>query len=306
MVGSALVRALQAKGDIPLTVERSGVDLTRQEAVEAWMARERPQWVFLAAARVGGIGANAAEPASFIYENLAIASNVIHAAYKTGVEKLLFLGSSCIYPKNAPQPIPESALLTGLLEPTNQPYAIAKIAGIELCQAYRRQYGCDFISAMPTNLYGPGDSLDLEKSHVVPALMQKIHVAKETGADTVALWGSGRALREFLHVDDLAAACLMLMKCYSAPEPINVGTGKDISILGLAELLGRIIGFEGPGKRFVTQPDRPDGTFRKCLDVSKIQALGWEPKYGLEEGLRHAYAAFLKNDPTKLCPKPTP
>ncbi len=287
MVGSALVRALSGSGHTLLLPSRQEVDLTRQKEVEDWMEQARPQWVFLAAAKVGGIAANRDFPAQFAYENLAIATHVMHSAYRYGVEKLLFLGSSCIYPRMTPQPIAETALLSGLLEPTNQAYAIAKIAGIELCRSYRRQYACDFIAAMPTNLYGPGDCYDLSTSHVVPALIRKIHEAKLQNAPRVSIWGSGQALREFLHVDDLARACLLLMQRYSSEDPINIGTGKDLSIEQLAHLLADIIGF--PKDRFYFDPSFPDGTPRKCLDISKITQLGWEAEIGLEEGLRRTY-----------------
>jgi len=292
MVGSALVRRLASTGCEVLTVGREAVDLTRQADVEAWLAANRPEAVFLAAARVGGIHANDSRPAEFIYENLAIQTNVIHAAWRVGVRKLLFLGSSCIYPRLAPQPITEDALLTGPLEPTNQWYAIAKIAGLKMCQAYRRQYGCDFISAMPTNLYGPGDNYDLEQSHVVGALIVKTHRAKMTHAPTLEVWGTGMPRREFLHVDDLADALVFLMENYSAEETINVGTGTDITIRELAETIAEVVGYRG---RFVFDTSRPDGTPRKLLDVSRLTALGWTAKIPLKEGLKQAYDWYVRN-----------
>ena len=291
MVGSALTRRLAAEGCEILTVGRAEVDLRRQAAVEDWLAAARPEAVFLAAATVGGILANDRNPATFLYDNLAIAANVIHGAWRAGVEKLLFLGSSCIYPRDAPQPMAEEALLTGPLEPTNQWYAVAKIAGIKLCQAYRRQHGADFIAAMPTNLYGPGDSFDLETSHVVPALLRKIHLARETGAGEVAIWGSGRPRREFLHVDDLADALVHLMRVYSGEAHVNVGSGRDISIAELAALIAEIVGFEG---RFVFDGAKPDGAPRKLLDVTRLARLGWTPRIGLRDGLRRTYAWGLE------------
>jgi GDP-L-fucose synthase len=286
MVGSALVRRLEKENCEILTAGRSELDLTRQDQTEAWLDRERPDVAVIAAAKVGGILANDSEPASFLYENLMIEANAIHGAYKAGVEKLLFLGSSCIYPKHAPQPMPEECLLEGQLEPTNQWYAIAKIAGIKLCSSYRRQYGVDFISAMPTNLYGPGDNFDLLSSHVAPALIAKMHQAKIDGAASVEIWGSGRPKREFLHVDDLADACVHLLKVYSGELHINIGSGEDLSITELAELIRGIVGFEG---ELVYNSDRPDGTPRKLLDVSRLNALGWRPAISLEDGLDAAY-----------------
>jgi len=259
--------------------------------VEAWMMAERPQAVFVPAATVGGILANDTRPAEFLYDNLMIEANIIHTAWNAGVEKLLFLGSSCIYPKFAPQPLQESALLTGPLEPTNEWYAIAKIAGVKLCQAYRRQYGCDFISAMPTNLYGVGDNFDLQSSHVMPALMAKMHRAKLDRAASVAIWGTGTPRREFLHVDDCADALVFLMKTYSSEEHINVGVGEDISIRELAELLRRIVGFEG---EIVTDPSKPDGTPRKLMDVSRLTRLGWQARTGLEEGIAEVYRWYCE------------
>ncbi|HSA83018.1 MAG TPA: GDP-L-fucose synthase [Geminicoccaceae bacterium] len=286
MVGSALLRRLAREGCEVLTATRRECDLTRQEQVERWLGAARPQAVIVAAAKVGGILANDRYPAEFLYDNLAIEANVIHGAQQNGVEKLLFLGSSCIYPKFAPQPMPEEALLEGQLEPTNQWYAIAKIAGIKLCQAYRRQYGSDFISAMPTNLYGPGDNFDLLSSHVVPALIAKMHTAKAAGADEVEIWGTGRPRREFLHVDDLADACVHLLKVYSGEMQINVGSGADQTIAELAETIRRVVGFGG---RLRYDSDRPDGTPQKLLDTSRLTALGWRPKIALEDGLADAY-----------------
>lgn len=291
MVGSALMRRLASEGCEIVTVGREAVDLRRQEQVEAWMMAERPQAVFVPAATVGGILANDTRPAEFLYDNLMIEANIIHTAWNAGVEKLLFLGSSCIYPKFAPQPLQESALLTGPLEPTNEWYAIAKIAGVKLCQAYRRQYGCDFISAMPTNLYGVGDNFDLQSSHVMPALMAKMHRAKLDRAASVAIWGTGTPRREFLHVDDCADALVFLMKTYSSEEHINVGVGEDISIRELAELLRRIVGFEG---EIVTDPSKPDGTPRKLMDVSRLTRLGWRARTGLEEGIAEVYRWYCE------------
>jgi GDP-L-fucose synthase len=289
MVGSALLRRLEQENCTVLPVGREEVDLTRQRQVERWMAEAKPQAIFLAAARVGGILANSTAPASFLYDNLAIATNVIDAAADMGVEKLLFLGSSCIYPKFAPQPIPETALLTGELEPTNEYYAVAKIAGLKLCQAYRRQHGCDFISAMPTNLYGPGDNFDPTTSHVIPALMRKAHEAKNSGAAEMVIWGSGSPRREFLHVDDAADALAHLMAHYSHETHVNVGYGSDLTILELAKLVAGVVGFTG---RIATDPSKPDGTPRKLLDISKLTSLGWRPKIGLEEGLTSTYRWF--------------
>ena len=291
MVGSALLSRLEQKDCTLLTVERETVDLTRQAEVERWMEQTRPQAVFLAAAKVGGIVANDSAPVQFLYDNLAIAMNVIQAAAAVGVEKLLFLGSSCIYPKLAPQPIPESALLTGPLEPTNQWYAVAKIAGLKLCNAYRRQRGCDFIAAMPTNLYGPGDNYDLRTGHVIPSLMRKAHEAKVRGDAELTIWGSGRPRREFLHVDDAADALIHLMTHYSDETPVNVGYGSDVTILELARLIAAAVGFSG---RIVTDPSKPDGTPRKLLDSSRLASLGWHPKIGLEDGLASTYGWFTK------------
>jgi GDP-L-fucose synthase len=292
MVGQALVRRLAREDCQILTVEHDTLDLRRQRATEEWIATNRPDAVFLAAATVGGILANDTRPAEFLYDNLLIQANVIHAAWRSRVKKLLALGSSCIYPKEAPQPIPETALLTGPLEPTNKAYAIAKIAGLMLCQSYRRQYGADFIAAMPTNLYGPGDNFDLESSHVVPALLRKIDEAARRGDPSVTIWGTGRPRREFLHVDDCAEALVHLMKHYSDEEHVNVGTGSDITIRELAELIARVIGFSG-GFKF--DASRPDGMLEKRLDVSRIHALGWRASIDLETGLRKThewYRAF--------------
>jgi GDP-L-fucose synthase len=291
MVGSALLRRLEREDCILITVDRADVDLTRQDQVEGWMSEARPQAIFLAAAKVGGIVANDTAPVGFLYDNLSIAANVIHAAAAIGVDKLLFLGSSCIYPKLAPQPIFEDALLTGPLEPTNEWYAIAKIAGLKLCQAYRRQHGCDFVSAMPTNLYGPGDNFDLQSSHVIPALMRKAHEAKVSGAPELIIWGSGTPRREFLHVDDAADALVHIMTHYSNDKHINVGTGHDLTILDLTELIADVVGFKG---RIVMDATKPDGTPRKLLDISKLAALGWQPSIDLKEGLASTYAWFVR------------
>jgi GDP-L-fucose synthase len=297
MVGAALTRRLGSAGAEVLTVSRANVDLRRQTQVEDWVAREKPDAVFVAAATVGGILANDSRPAEFLYDNLAIEANVIEASRRAGVRKLLFLGSSCIYPKFAPQPMNEDALLTGALEPTNQWYAIAKIAGIKLGQAYRRQYGCDYISAMPTNLYGPGDTYDLKASHVVPALMHKIHRAKISGANTVEIWGTGTPRREFLHVDDLADACVFLMERYSDESHINVGTGTDVTIRELAEMIAAAVGYTGG---FQFDATKPDGTPRKLLDVSRLAALGWTARTGLADGLKQTYRWYLENVAAKL------
>jgi GDP-L-fucose synthase len=286
MVGSALVRRLAEEECLILTVGRDAVDLRDQPAVNRWFDEHRPEAVVLAAARAGGIQANNNYPGDFLYDNLAIATNVIEASRRTRVAKLMFLGSSCIYPRLAPQPMPESCLLTGPLEPTNEWYAIAKIAGLKLCQAYRRQHGCDFVSAMPTNLYGPNDNFDLLSGHVLPALLAKIDAAVRNSRDTVEIWGSGRPRREFLHVEDLADAVVFLMKTWSDEEPINVGTGTDVTIAELAQLIADILGFTG---RFLFDPSKPDGTPRKLLDVSKLTALGWRPRIALEAGIRQTY-----------------
>ena len=293
MVGAALTRRLASEGCALVEVGRSEVDLREQAAVRAWMSRERPDAVFVAAATVGGIHANATRPAEFLYDNLMIEANIIHAAREVGVDKLLFLGSSCIYPKLADQPIAETALLTGPLEPTNEWYAIAKIAGIKLAQAYRRQHGRHFISAMPTNLYGPNDNFDLTSSHVLPALVRKMHEAKIARAESVTLWGTGKPRREFLHVDDLADALVHLMKIYDEEEHVNVGVGEDVSITELATICARVVGYEG---RFVYDTSKPDGTPRKLLDVSRLAALGWRASIPLEAGIAATYRWFLEND----------
>lgn len=287
MVGSAIERKLKAEGYIHLITRTSQeVDLTQQSVVMHFFEKERPEYVFLAAAKVGGIWANNTYRAEFIYKNLMIEANVIHAAYVYGVKKLMFLGSSCIYPKLAPQPLKEEYLLTGPLEYTNEPYAIAKIAGIKMCEAYRSQYGCNFISVMPTNLYGPNDNYDLQNSHVLPALLRKFHVAKKTKQPYVEIWGSGTPRREFLHVDDLADACLFLMHHYNEPSLINIGTGEDITIHELALMIKEVTGYEG---ELHFDRTKPDGTPRKLLDVSKLHAMGWKHKIGLREGIEQVY-----------------
>ena len=291
MVGSAICRTLQAQGFANIITRTSAeLDLRDQAAVNAFFAKEKPDHVILAAAKVGGIHANNTFRAEFLYDNLAIATHAVHAAHRHGVKKLLFLGSSCIYPKLAPQPLKEEYLLTGALEPTNEPYAIAKIAGLKLCEAYHDQYGSNFISVMPTNLYGYGDNYDLKNSHVLPALIRKFHEAKTTGASHVTLWGSGSPRREFLFADDLAEACVHLMQTYTGRETVNIGTGEDISIRELAELIRSIIGFSGEIK---WDASMPDGTPRKLLDVSKVHGLGWKHRIALEEGIRMAYSDFL-------------
>ena len=292
MVGSALVRKLQAEGFSNIVVRTSSeLDLKNQVEVENFFQIERPAYVFLAAAKVGGIHANNAFRGEFIYENLMIQSNVIHQAHVTDVKKLLFLGSSCIYPKLAPQPLQEKSLLTDVLEPTNEPYAIAKIAGIKMCEAYRDQYGCDFISAMPTNLYGPNDNYDLNNSHVLPALIRKFHEAKANRSEEVVVWGTGSPKREFLHVSDLADACFFLMKNYSDPQFVNVGTGEDLSIKDLAYMIKKIVGFEG---EIVFDETKPDGTPRKLMDVNKINNLGWKHRIELEEGIGSVYSELIE------------
>ena len=292
MVGAALVRRLAGERCEIVTVPRESVDLRDQARVAAWMEMTKPQAVFLAAAKVGGILANDTYPAEFLFDNLMIEANIVHAAYRMGVAKLVFLGSSCIYPKFAPQPIPEDALLTGPLEPTNEWYAVAKIAGIKLCQAYRRQYGCDFISAMPTNLYGPGDNFDLASSHVIPALIRKAHEARQSGAREMVIWGSGTPRREFLHVDDCADALVFLMKHYSAPGHVNVGWGSDVTVEELARLVMATVGFAGD---LAKDASKPDGTPRKLMSSERLAALGWRPCIGLAEGLRDTYSWFLEN-----------
>ena len=289
LVGSALVRRLASEDCEIVTVPREALDLTDQGAVRGWLLATRPQVVMLAAARVGGILANSQRPVDFLLDNLRIETATIAGAHQAGVEKLLFLGSSCIYPRDAAQPITEEALLTGPLEPTNQWYAIAKIAGIKLVQAYRQQHGCDFISAMPTNLYGPGDNFDLANSHVLPALIRKVHEARAAGTP-VEVWGSGTPRREFLHVDDCADACVHLLQHYSDVGPVNVGTGEDIAILALTRLVMEVLGYHGP---VVTDPAKPDGTPRKLLDVTKLDALGWRARTPLREGIARTYEAFL-------------
>ena len=295
LVGAALVRQLRAAGFHNLLLrERSELDLTCQQGVRDFFAQTRPQYVFVAAARVGGIVANATRPAEFLWENLAIETNLVDSAWRNGARKLLFLGSSCIYPRDAAQPMSEDCLLTGPLEPTNEAYAIAKIAGLKLCSAYRRQYGFDAICAMPTNLYGPGDNFSLQHSHVLPALMRKIHEAKETGASEVVIWGTGRPRREFLYVDDLAEACLLLMERYEDERPINVGCGRDQTIAELADMMARVVGFTGTLRY---DSSKPDGAPQKLLDTARLAALGWTARTGLEAGIRSTYAWFLANRP---------
>jgi len=290
MVGSAIVRRLEQEDCEVLTVGRDTVDLANQAQTSEWITENRPQAVFLAAAKVGGILANDTRPAEFLYENLMIESNIIDASYRAGVEKLLFLGSSCIYPKYAEQPIKEEALLTGSLEPTNEWYAIAKIAGVKLTQAYRKQYGCDFISAMPTNLYGPGDNFDLNSSHVLPALLRKAHEAKMRGENEITIWGTGTPRREFLHADDCADALVFLMKSYSHDGHVNVGSGEDISILELAVLICKIVGFEGDIKHDLS---KPDGTPRKLMSAESLRTMGWKPSIHLDAGVKATYEDFL-------------
>jgi GDP-L-fucose synthase len=292
MVGSAVVRRLRRSDVEVLTVDRSEVDLLRQRETESWLAAHRPDAIVLAAARVGGILANDTRPADFLYENLAIAANVIHAAHQTGVDRLLFLGSSCIYPKLAAQPIREDSLLTGPLEPTNEWYAIAKIAGVKLAQAYRKQHGRRYISLMPCNLYGPMDNFDLNSSHVLPALMRKFHEAKVEGRDEAIVWGTGKPLREFLHVDDVASAVAFCLAHYDEAAPINCGAGVDISIADLASLVAKVVGYRG---RLVFDASKPDGTPRKLMDSSRLYALGWRPSVTLEDGVRETYRWFVEN-----------
>ena len=291
LVGSAIVRHLEREGFTNiLTATRDQLDLRSQSEVSNWFEVNRPRYVFLVAGTVGGILANSTRPAEFIYDNMMIHGTVVHSAYETGVEKLLYLGSSCIYPRDAAQPITEEQLLTGPLEETNEWYAIAKIAGIKLCQAYRRQYGCNFISAMPTNLYGPGDNFDLTSSHVIPALMRKFHDSRSTSTGDVEVWGTGSAMREFLHVDDLASACLFLLENYDGDSHINVGTGVDLSIKELAETIQSIV---NPSAVINWDTSKPDGTPRKLLDISRLRALGWEPSVDLSDGLASTYEWFL-------------
>ena len=290
MVGSALVRRLEREGCTLLTVDRCKLDLRRQAETEDWIIKHKPQLVFLAAAKVGGILANATRPADFLYDNLAIEANGIHGAFQAKVEKLVFLGSSCIYPKFAAQPILEEALLTGSLEPTNEWYAVAKIAGIKLCQAYRSQHGADFISAMPTNLYGPGDNFDLDTSHVLPALIRKAHQAKMSGDAAWTIWGTGSPRREFLHVDDCADALVHLAKTYSGELPINVGSGDDIPIRDLAALVADVVGLQA---RLATDTSKPDGTPRKLMSADRLRAMGWTPRMGLRDGIAAVYEWYL-------------
>lgn len=296
MVGSALVRQLEREDCTVLTVERDALDLRDGGAVLSWLGKNRPDVVVLAAAKVGGIVANDSWPADFLYDNLAIENAIIHGAFETGVEKLLFLGSSCIYPKFAPQPITEDALLTGPLEPTNEWYAIAKIAGIKLCQAYRRQHGRDFISAMPTNLYGPGDNFDLTSSHVIPALIRKAHEAKTAGARSMTIWGSGTPRREFLHVDDCASALVFLLKNYSGDSHVNVGSGIDVTIDELARLVMEAVGFSGALEH---DTSKPDGTPRKLMSNDRLATMGWSPRISLQDGLRTTYQWFLVKKTTR-------
>jgi GDP-L-fucose synthase len=292
MVGSAIVRKLTSLGYTNLLTRTSAeLDLRNQQQVSDFFEVEKPEYVFLAAAKVGGIVANNTYRADFLYENLAIQNNIIHGSYLNKVKKLMFLGSSCIYPKLAPQPLKESYLLSGYLEQTNEPYAIAKIAGIKMCEAYRAQYGCNFISVMPTNLYGTNDNYDLVNSHVLPAMIRKFHEAKENGASEMTLWGTGSPMREFLHADDLAEACLFLMENYNESELVNIGTGEDVTIENLAALVKQIIGFQG---EIVWDTAKPDGTPRKLMDVSKLHGLGWHHKIALEDGIKLAYQDFLK------------
>ena len=292
MVGSAIVRKLTSLGYTNLLTRTSSeLDLRNQQKVADFFEVEQPEYVFLAAAKVGGIVANNTYRADFLYENLAIQNNIIHGSYVNKVKKLMFLGSSCIYPKLAPQPLTESYLLSGYLEPTNEPYAIAKIAGIKMCEAYRAQYGCNFISVMPTNLYGTNDNYDLVNSHVLPAMIRKFHEAKEIGASEMTLWGSGSPMREFLHADDLAEACFFLMENYNESELVNIGTGEDVTIKNLAAVVKQIVGFQG---EIIWDTSKPDGTPRKLMDVSKLHGLGWHHKIALEDGIKLAYQDFLK------------
>jgi len=293
MVGSAILRKLQSEGFTNLVTRSSSeLDLRNQQAVREFFEEEQPTYVFLAAAKVGGILANNTYRAEFLYDNLMIQNNVIHSAYKSGVKKLMFLGSSCIYPKMAPQPLKEEYLLTGELEPTNEPYAIAKIAGIKMCDAYRSQFGCHFISVMPTNLYGDNDNYDLNTSHVLPAMIRKFHEAKLSNAPSVVIWGTGRPKREFMHVRDLAEACYFLMQNYDEPGFVNAGTGVDLEIGELAKLVSRIVGYKG---EIVHDLSKPDGTPRKLMDVSKLHALGWKAEIGLEDGIKMVYEQFARD-----------
>lgn len=292
MVGAALVRRLQTENCKIVTAGRNDADLLRQDQTENWLGKTKPQVVIVAAAKVGGILANDTFPADFLYQNLMIEANIIESSRQVGVEKLLFLGSSCIYPKLAPQPIQEGSLLTGPLEPTNEWYAIAKIAGIKLAQSYRKQYGCDYISAMPTNLYGPEDNFDLQSSHVMPALLRKAHEAKKRGDKQIEIWGTGTPRREFLHVDDCADGLVHLLKHYSGFEHINIGSGEDVTIRELTEAVCEVVGFEG---EIVTDSTKPDGTPRKLMSAEKLRAMGWVPKIGLKEGIAQTYQWFLAN-----------
>lgn len=294
MVGSAITRKLQSEGFRNLLFRTSSeLDLRNQAGVQKFFEQEKPEYVFLAAAKVGGIVANDTYRADFLYENLMIQNNVIHESYKNGVKKLMFLGSSCIYPKMAPQPLKETYLLTGVLEPTNEPYAIAKIAGIKLCDAYRAQYGCNFISVMPTNLYGPNDNYDLKNSHVLPAMIRKFHEAKMNNSPTIELWGTGTPLREFLHADDLADACFFLMQNYNEPGLVNIGVGKDLPIKELAELVKSIVKYNG---KLVWDHSKPDGTPRKLMDVTKLNSLGWQAKISLKDGIEKVYREKFLNE----------
>ncbi len=298
MVGSAIMRNLQKQGYTNIITKTSAeLDLRNQQAVADFFAKEKPEYVFLAAAKVGGIQANNIYRADFIYENMMIQNNVIHSSYVNGVKKLMFLGSSCIYPKLAPQPLKEDYLLSGLLEDTNEPYAIAKIAGIKMCESYKRQYGCDFISVMPTNLYGPNDNYNLNNSHVLPALIRKFHDAKENKLESVEMWGTGTPMREFLHADDMADACVYLMKNYNDEKFVNIGTGTDLTIKDLALLIKKIVGYTGEIKHDLT---KPDGTPRKLLDVTYLHSLGWKHKIELEEGIKSVYEDFKKKEGVKV------
>lgn len=291
MVGSALVRRLASEGCETITADRGTVDLIRQDQVESFLKEQRPDVVMIAAARVGGIHANDSRPAEFLYDNMMIEANLIHAAHQLGVEKLVFFGSTCIYPKFAAQPISEDSLLTGALEPTNQWYAVAKIAGIKLCQAYRRQYGCDYIAVQPTNLYGPGDNYDLTSSHVLPALLRKAHEAKARSDQAISVWGDGSALREFMHVDDLADAAVHLLKHYSGEGIVNIGSGAEVTIADLANIIMQIVGFKG---RLEFDASKPNGTPRKLVDTARLKRLGWDGARNLEQGIADTYSSFLR------------
>jgi len=293
LVGSAILRKLKAEGYENLVLRTSGeLDLTRQSEVELFFEKERPEYVFLAAAKVGGILANSMYTAEFIYKNIMIEANVIHSSYLSGVKKLLFLGSSCIYPRDCPQPMKEEYLLSGYLEKTNEPYAVAKIAGIKMCESYNKQYGTNYIAVMPTNLYGPGDDFDLQRSHVIPALIRKFHEAMANAKESVEVWGTGRPFREFLHVDDLAGACVFLMNTYHGSEIVNIGTGTDLTIMELAEMIKDIVRYKGD---IVWDSTKPDGTPRKLLDINRISALGWQPRIALRDGLRKTYEWYSKH-----------